>query len=169
MARSLGGNTVTDRHGRELIAHGSVQFPVACYENDMSEKTVPWHWHDDWEVIAVEKGAAMFAAGSDRYVIREGQGLFINGGVLHGIWDMENSGCRFISIVYHPRLVGGSADSIFWQRYVQPILSDAGRSLPAAVPDPEEPSCKSARSFQKGTEKRGKNQGYAELYPGALQ
>ena len=86
MARSLGGNTVTDRHGRELIAHGSVQFPVACYENDMSEKTVPWHWHDDWEVIAVEKGAAMFAAGSDRYVIREGQGLFINGGVLHGIW-----------------------------------------------------------------------------------
>lgn len=126
MARSLGGNTVTDRHGRELIAHGSVQFPVACYENDMSEKTVPWHWHDDWEVIAVEKGAAMFAAGSDRYVIREGQGLFINGGVLHGIWDMENSGCRFISIVYHPRLVGGSADSIFWQRYAQPILSDAG-------------------------------------------
>ena len=58
-------------------------------------------------------------------MIREGQGLFINGGVLHGIWDMENSGCRFISIVYHPRLVGGSADSIFWQRYAQPILSDA--------------------------------------------
>ena len=31
----------------------------------------------------------------------------------------------FLSIVFHPRLVGGSVESIFWQGYVQPLLSDA--------------------------------------------
>ncbi len=32
---------------------------------------------------------------------------------------------RMHATVFHPRLVGGSLDSIFWQGYVQPLLSDA--------------------------------------------
>ena len=32
---------------------------------------------------------------------------------------------RLHATVFHPRLVGGSLDSIFWQGYVQPLLSDA--------------------------------------------
>lgn len=30
------------------------------------------------------------------------------------------------SIVFHPRLVGGGIDSVFWQSYVQPVLSNTG-------------------------------------------
>ena len=32
---------------------------------------------------------------------------------------------RLHATAFHPRLVGGSLDSIFWQGYVQPLLSDA--------------------------------------------
>ncbi|WP_243009205.1 helix-turn-helix transcriptional regulator [Clostridium sp. AM58-1XD] len=48
--------------------------------------------------------------------------FFINAGVLHGAWEAENSGCRFHSVVFHPRLVGGGIDSIFWQKYLQPVM-----------------------------------------------
>lgn len=35
--------------------------------------------------------------------------------------------CRLHSIVFHPRFVGGSVDSILWQKYLEPLLTDASR------------------------------------------
>lgn len=37
MALSL-CNTTTNEHGRELIEHGTVLFPVACYDDDLIKK-----------------------------------------------------------------------------------------------------------------------------------
>lgn len=52
MALSL-CNTTTNEHGRELIEHGTVLFPVACYDDDLIKKSVPCHWHDELEVVIV--------------------------------------------------------------------------------------------------------------------
>lgn len=116
----------TDHRGRELTEHGSALFPIACYADDLALETVPWHWHDEMEAILVECGEVFVSAGTEKYVLKRGEGFFINGGVLHAVWnaDEKNGACRIRSIVFHPRLVGGSVDSIFWQSYVQPVLSD---------------------------------------------
>ena len=117
-------NTTTSQNGRELVEHGTVQFPVACYHDDLGVEEVPWHWHDELEVFLVTEGEAVVAAGTEKYTVKKGQGFFVNAGVLHAAWDAGNSGCRFHSIVFHPRLVGGSIDSVFWQNYVQPLLEN---------------------------------------------
>lgn len=41
------------------------------------------------------------------------------------------------SVVFHPLLVGGSRDSMFWQKYVLPLISDA--SFPGIFLDPSVP------------------------------
>lgn len=115
-------NTKTDPQGRELIEHGTALFPVACYHDNLAVEEVPWHWHEALEVAVVTEGRSVMAAGTEKYVLSKGDAFFINGGVLHAMWDADNSRSRYHSVVFHPRLVGGSVDSIFWQDYIQPLL-----------------------------------------------
>lgn len=51
--------------------------------------------------------------------------------MLHGDWPLNAGSCRLHSMVFHPRLVGGNPDSVFWQKYLQPLLTDPSR--PCAV------------------------------------
>ena len=120
----------TDGDGREISAHGAAAFPVACYDDDLAAQSVPWHWHDEMEAILVTEGRAVIAAGTQKFTICAGGGAFVNAGVLHAVWHAPGSACRLRSAVFHPRLVGGE-DSVFWQRYVAPLLQDA--SLTAAA------------------------------------
>lgn len=117
----------TDGHGRELIQHGTPLFPAACYDDNISEESVAWHWHDELEAFTVKSGAARVAVNGETYILRQGEGFFINAGMLHGMWPEGEQTCRLRSIVFHPRLVGGGVDSIIWQKYLEPLLTDPCR------------------------------------------
>ena len=119
--------SIVDEQGRELMEHGTALFPVACYHDDLEKLTVPWHWHDEIETTVVEGGDAIISVGGETCRVKPGDGYFINTGALHGMWAAEPGKCRLRAVLYHPRLVGGSLDSIFWQGYLQPLLSDPGR------------------------------------------
>lgn len=116
--------TSVDKNGLELVEHGTTQFPIACYHDDLSSGEVPWHWHDELEAAVITSGQAIVTAGNEKYIIGPGEGFFINSGVLHGAWDVDDSGCRFHSLVFHPRLVGGSLDSVFYQNYILPLTEN---------------------------------------------
>lgn len=128
-------NTTVDSTQRELVEHGTTAFPIACYHDDLSKDEVPWHWHEEWEAVVIAEGAAIVAAGNDKYIVRAGEGFFINSGILHGCWDLEDSACRFHSMVFHPRLVGGSLDSVFYQHYVQPLTENHALESIRLTPD----------------------------------
>lgn len=127
MALSICGPVSTDQQGRELIEHGTPLFPVACYHDNISEAEVPWHWHDELEILVVETGTARVAVNGTDYMVKQGEGFFINTGALHGVWREGTEPCYLQSVVFHPRLVGGSVDSILWQKYLEPLLSDPCR------------------------------------------
>lgn len=115
----------TDEKGRELARHGTVLFPVACYDDDLIKDPVPWHWHTELEILVVLEGTAMVAAGTERFAVKQGEGFFINFGVLHAVWNEEGPKCRIHSAVFHPRLVGGGVETVFWQNYVGPLTGNA--------------------------------------------
>lgn len=114
--------SLVGENGRELLRHGTSSFPIASYHDDLGAAEVPWHWHEEWEAAVIAKGKCLVRTERESYVIREGEGFFINSGVLHGCWDVEKSGCRLHSLVFHPRLVGGSMESVFYQDYVLPLM-----------------------------------------------
>ena len=43
------GDTITDERGREDLGHVAGGFPAGCYYDDLSHKTIPWHWHGEME------------------------------------------------------------------------------------------------------------------------
>lgn len=115
--------------GRELVSHGTPLFPVAFYHDDLERDRVPWHWHDEMEAVVVSAGETTVNAGAHRYVLREGQGFFINSNVLHAAFGTKGTHCRYHSLVFHPRLVGGGIDSIFWQNYLRPLIGSGPKSV----------------------------------------
>lgn len=127
MALSVCGAVFTDRQGRELMEHGTPLFPAACYYDDIREGCVPWHWHDELEILVVETGTARVSVNGTDHMVKQGEGFFVNAGALHGVWNGASGPCLLQSVVFHPRLVGGSVDSILWQKYLEPLLSDPCR------------------------------------------
>lgn len=128
-----------DSHGRELVDHGTTAFPIACYYDDWTNEVLPWHWHEELEAAVITEGSAVVAVGNDKFILNEGEGFFVNSGILHSCWNAcpEGVPCRFHSLVFHPRLVGGSLDSVFHQRFVQPLLDNPAMEcvrLSPAVP-----------------------------------
>lgn len=115
---------IIDDTGREKIQHGTQDFPLACYSDDLSDIEVSWHWHNDMELFVVTEGCADVTVGNERYILTAGNGCFINSGVIHSMRDRDNSGCRYHSIVFHPSLVGGSAESVYYQAYVMPVMQN---------------------------------------------
>ncbi len=128
-----------DPLGRELLDHGTALFPVACYRDELYLEGVPcpWHWHDELEAVVVSQGAVEVAAGGETFSVSAGEGFFIGPRVLHNIRGLSGGGFRLRSVVFHPRLVGGSVDSVFWQEYLLPLLSPQAPAcvrLEGAVP-----------------------------------
>ena len=45
-------NTVRmDEKGRELQNHGNLAFPCAWYCSGPNQGDVPWHWHEEIELV----------------------------------------------------------------------------------------------------------------------
>lgn len=138
MAISPSGSSAffTSSLGRELVAHGTPLFPVAFYHDDLSHDRVPWHWHDELEAMVVEHGEITVSIGRQHYTLKAGLGFFVNTDALHSVQGTKGTQCRYHSLVFHPRLIGGGIDSIFWQSYLRPLLGSGlkGVALDGAQP-----------------------------------
>ena len=111
--------------GRELREQGTTAFPIACYSGDWRESSVQLHWHESLEAGFVTAGQVTMYVGREKITLEQGEGFFINSGIPHAFLKTETGESRQRSVVFAPVLVGGRFDSVFWQRYVQPVLSAA--------------------------------------------
>lgn len=115
----------TDDFGRETVNYAATgKFPIACYRDDMESLFVPWHWHDEFECILAWEGTVTVGVRGDKVALKPGEGLFINAGVLHSVDSVAAGPSVLRSIVFHPSLIGGTTDSVFWQKLVAPLLQD---------------------------------------------
>ena len=120
---------------REAVRHGTNRFPLACYADDMTLFSVPWHWHEEFECVVAVEGRIRLGVEGERFLLEPGQGLFINSGALHAV-EQEPAGPAVLhSVVFHPRLVGGHMDSVFWQELIQPLTAD--KALHSLLLDPQ--------------------------------
>lgn len=119
-------DTMTGDRRQETLEHGSTEFPIACYFDDLGEKSVPWHWHEEAEAGVVRCGSIVIQTPDQKCEIHPGEGFFINSGILHAIRGGEEKECHLDSLVFHPRLSGGNVDSVFWRKFIRPVLSASG-------------------------------------------
>lgn len=113
-----------DEQGRELLTYGTADFPIAFFDDDMSEILVPAHWHEEWELVLITKGTVEVKIAGCRFHICAGEGYFANSGILHAETLMSKSGHQH-AMVFSPRLISPSEDRI-WDMAVRPVLGNPG-------------------------------------------
>lgn len=119
------GDTIVNQNQREVLEHGTSDFPVACYYDNLKRKFNPWHWHEEFEIGIVREQEVLIQTPTKDYYLKEGDAFFINSGVLHSIQNVDNRESIVDSLVFHGGLVGGAADSIYWEKFVLPIQSNS--------------------------------------------
>ncbi len=118
-------SSATDGRNRELVRHGAPPFPLACYWHDgETVNRVPWHWHEELETVLVKAGRAVVFVEGERRELGPGEGCFIAAGALHNARREGEEPLDLHSMVFHPRLVGGGVERVFWQNYLQPLLAE---------------------------------------------
>ena len=110
----------------ELTKHGTPIFPCAGYDEDPGEYLVgniPWHWHEELEVILAAEGDTLVLCGETEYRLHAGDVLFVNSNVLHKLKrGQRNTPCRINSLLFMPELVSSFPQSIIQQRYIAPLI-----------------------------------------------
>lgn len=128
----------TDMTKRETKAHGQTAFPAACYQVPFPETEIAVHWHSELEVIYVENGPIRLHVGPQSYLLHTGMGAFINSNILHTTEaNSRHQKSQIQSVVFSARLVGGSKDSIYWSKYLFPILNNT--ACPSWIFSPDIP------------------------------
>ena len=102
---------------REQKQHGSLDFPVGyyCVDPQYYQYVMPLHWHREPELVQVRRGTLRIYLNSVLYTLRQGDVLYISGGVLH---RGEPEDCVYDCVVFDPNLLGSRM-----REYTLPLLS----------------------------------------------
>lgn len=73
-------------HLKEPVSHGTVQFPLAGYNwNGKSNYLVNLHWHDETELLFLEKGVFSLRVNTREYLTEAPAFVFLPAGSIHGL------------------------------------------------------------------------------------
>lgn len=110
----------------EVLSHADKLFPHSSYyvePEKYPEKNIPWHWHEDLEVMYVVQGEIEIKTANKSHILSGGDSAFINTNVLHYQKPIGRVKVITLNQVFHPSIIYGNINSIFYTKYVKPILS----------------------------------------------
>lgn len=128
-----------NKEKRELKSHGTYEFPVNISRKHISSYETgafPWHWHDEVEMTLILSGEIDYRVNDNCYRLGPGQGLFCNSDALHSGSQAADSDCDYISLTFHPRLLGGYEGCVIRRKFIDALVGGACASLALS---PEEP------------------------------
>ena len=97
----------------------------------------PWHWHEELELIYVQKGAVTYHTPQVSLRIEEKNGLFTNSNVLHQVLSSEPDSEIFYKVFMFRKNFLAEEGSYLDKKYVSPLLqANAASSLLLSQSDP---------------------------------
>ncbi len=124
----------TDASGLELVRHGSRDFPVGFYVKEPHSSSVPWHWHDHFEIEYVLSGTARVTVESSGYTLNKGEGFFVNSGRVHALFPDKDYVSR--TVVFHPSFIASGKDSVIYRKYLEPLIGSTFSGLHLVAEEP---------------------------------
>ena len=121
------GNASTDNSGYEIKQHGTTSFPLACYYRRLDDDPVSWHYHAEFEIIIKISGEVSVLVPEKAIHLTSSSVCFLNSGELHSMASPSDGNNLLHSLVFSPRLIGGSSESVFYLKYIKPLVDSAMR------------------------------------------
>lgn len=121
MALSVSVDRV-DETGRELLTYGTEDFPIGFFDDDLTVVSVPYHWHDELEIVIITEGSVRMRIAGNVFTLKKGDGYFSNSGILHAETLSTPTGHQH-ALVFSPKIISQREDMI-WKQYVAPVLGN---------------------------------------------
>ncbi len=118
---------ILDKSKRETNIKGTKAFPVATYNDDLTIISVPYHWHEELELIVVIEGEMKLIVEMQEYTLQKGEGIFVNSGRLHSCECYNNTHCTIKSFVFHSKFIYGEHESVLYQAYFHSLLQETSQ------------------------------------------
>ena len=121
MALSISVDKV-DENGKEILSYGTKEFPIAFFDDDLTKVMVPWHWHDELEIVLIIEGTVSMKIAGREFELNPGEGYFANSSILHSAELKTLSGYQH-ALVFSPKIISQAADLV-WKTCVDPVLNN---------------------------------------------
>ena len=107
---------------REEKKHGTFDFPMEFYHVGPTHPRyeMSYHWHIEYEIIRILKGEFLMTISEEEFLAREGEIIFVKGGLLHGGIPKN---CLYECIVFN--LDSLMTSSLAGERLLKKIRSDS--------------------------------------------
>lgn len=116
---------IQDENAIEAIDGITYDFPYTMHERDLSNFTVPWHWHEELEFDYAYRGSIVIETINQTYTIYQGEAYFININVMNT--KRRAADCHVAiehAHLFHPILLAGHYRSVFETKYLNPVLKN---------------------------------------------
>lgn len=114
----------TTQSFQELTVRGTPAFPCSVMKFNMDIlplQSVPLHWHDEIEIFIVVSGCINVTLQNHLYELHENEAVIIKGSIMHSMHACGEN-CVYIAYDFDSSIIGSKYDSVFNQKYVQPLL-----------------------------------------------
>ena len=115
---------ILDDQLREQIPHNATEFPITYYHDELATLphwAGPLHWHPDFEIATAVRGVLDYQVGGQHILLKEGDSIFVNGNLLHGIKQLSGDiPDPMPNIVFSGTLLAPES-SVLYRKYVGPI------------------------------------------------
>lgn len=113
---------------KEDNSHYAPAFPIRVFHNRPTGSNVlrP-HWHEQFEIIYMVSGSAVFDIGGFSYEAGAGDVLFVNSGELHSGYSIQNSRVDYYAVVYDPALLSALSIDASYVQFIAPFLASRKR------------------------------------------
>lgn len=108
----------------ETKTHTSVEFPYNTYlcsiPRDFTQ--VPLHWHDEMELIVIQKGSGCVSVDFRSETVFAGDIVIILPGQLHSISQKESQPMEYENILFRPSMLISGAHDLCAENYILPLI-----------------------------------------------
>ncbi|MCI6429340.1 MAG: AraC family transcriptional regulator [Oliverpabstia sp.] len=110
---------------KDFTIHGTSEIPLHIYQqyDPFGTISIPYHWHDEWEWIYVEKGFLILTVDGEQTIAKEGDFFFINSQELHRLEAYDNIPSIHHALVFSPEILPFSYEDLCESRYIRPLLN----------------------------------------------
>lgn len=120
---------------RENKIHGNFNLPFTtyfCEYNYNITSCIVTHWHEEIEIILIEKGTGEFKVDLDSYILKAGDILIIKPFSLHSMNTINDMHCSWITMVFNLGMLNSAITDGCLIKYFAPILNNE-HQLPLVI------------------------------------
>lgn len=113
------------RDMKEKLQHGDKHFRMSVHMTrvpSVSHLVLYSHWHEELELLFLEKGTVQFYVGQDRMKVKSGEIVLIPPNMLHFATRLDREEIAFCAVLVHYNFLSSLENDHIQQQYISPLF-----------------------------------------------